>query len=82
MKGKELQITTTSEKGQIVIPQQIRQDLGIETGTKFVVYGSGDMIIFKRMELPTSKDFEKLAAFGRAFARKRGIKEKDVLEND
>ena len=80
--GEKVQITTSSEKGQVVIPQEIREDLGIETGTKFAVYGKGDTIIFKRLELPTAKDFKKLAAFGRGFAKKKGIKEKDVLEDD
>ena len=78
----KVQITTSSEKGQVVIPQEIREDLGIETGTKFAVYGKGDTIIFKKLELPTAKDFEKLAAFGRDFAKKKKIKEKDVLEDD
>ncbi len=82
MKEKEIQITTTSQKGQVVIPQEIREDLRIESGTKFAVYGRGDTIIFKRVELPTVRDFERLVAFGRAFAKKKGIKEKDVLEND
>ena len=79
---KEVQITTTSPKGQVVIPQEIREKMKIESGTKFAVYGRGDTIIFKRVELPTVKDFEKLARFGRAFARKKGIKEKDLLEDD
>ena len=47
-----------------------------------VGFKQGDTIIFKRVELPTVKDFEKLARFGRAFARKKGIKEKDLLEDD
>lgn len=82
MKEKEVQITTTSPKGQVVIPQEIREQMRIESGTKFAVYGRGDTIIFKRVELPTVQDFEKLATFGRAFAKRKGIKEKDVLEND
>jgi len=80
--AKDVQMTTASEKGQVVIPQEIREELGIESGTKFAVYGKGDTIIFKRIEIPTAKDFEKLAAFGRKFAKKKGIKEKDVLEDD
>ena len=80
--SKEVQLTTASEKGQVVIPQEIREEMGIKSGTKFAVYGKGDTIVFKRLELPTTKDFEKLAKFGRSFAQKRGIKEKDVLEND
>ena len=79
---KEVQITTTSPKGQVVIPQEIREHMKIESGTKFAVYGRGDTIIFKRVELPTIKDFEKLARFGRTFAKSKGIKEKDALEDD
>ena len=78
----EVQVTTTSEKGQIVIPQEIREEMGIHSGTKFAVYGKGDTIVFKRIELPTVKDFERLAKFGRTFAKSKGIKEKDVLEDD
>ena len=79
---KEVQITTTSPKGQVVIPQEIREHMKIESGTKFAVYGRGDTIIFKKVELPTVKDFEKLARFGRAFAKRKGINEKDVLKYD
>ena len=79
---KEVQITTTSPKGQVVIPQEIREQMSIESGTKFAVYGRGDTIIFKKMELPTVKDFEKLAKFGRAFAARKGIKERDVIKDD
>ena len=82
MKMKEVQVTTTSPKGQVVIPQEIREGMRIEAGTKFAVYGRGDTIIFKRVELPTVKDFERLARFGSAFARKKGIREEDVLEDD
>ena len=82
MTEKEVQITTTSPKGQVVIPQEIREQMSIESGTKFAVYGRGDTIIFKRVELPTVKDFERLAKFGRAFATRKGIKETDVLKDD
>ena len=79
---KRVQITTTSPKGQVVIPQEIREQMSIESGTKFAVYGRGDNIIFKRVELPTVKDFERLAKFGRAFATRKGIKKTDVLKDD
>ena len=79
---KEVQITTTSPKGQVVIPQEIREQMSIESGTKFAVYGKGDTIIFKRVELPTVKDFERLAKFGRSFASRKDIKETDVLKDD
>ena len=82
MKENEVQVTTTSPKGQVVIPQEIREQMKIESGTKFAVYGSGDTLVFKKVNLPTVKDFERLAIFGRKFAKNKGIKEKQVLEDD
>ncbi len=82
MKEKEIRITTISTGGQIVIPQEIRGGLRIKSGTKFAVYGKGDTIIFKKIEFPTVGDFERLATFGRAFAKRKGIEEEDVLKDD
>jgi len=53
--SEEPQVTTISEKGQIVIPQSIRKKLGIKPKTKFLVYGKGDTIIMKKLELPDMK---------------------------
>jgi len=53
--SEELQVTTISEKGQIVIPQLIRKMLGIKPKTKFLVYGKGDTVIMKKLELPDMK---------------------------
>lgn len=78
----QVAITTTSPKGQVVIPLEIRENLKIKKGTKFAVYGSGDTIIFKRLDLPNVKDFEKIVDFGVKFASQKGIREKDVLEDD
>ena len=50
--SEEPQVTTISEKGQIVIPQAIRKELKIKPKTKFLVYGKGDTVIMKRLELP------------------------------
>ncbi|MEM4733558.1 MAG: AbrB/MazE/SpoVT family DNA-binding domain-containing protein [Candidatus Bathyarchaeia archaeon] len=51
----EPEVTTVSEKGQVVIPQSIRKELGIKPKTKFLVYGRGDMVIMKKLELPDLK---------------------------
>jgi len=48
----EPELTTVSEKGQVVIPQSIRKELGIKPKTKFLVYGRGDTVIMKKLELP------------------------------
>ena len=52
---EEPQVTTMSEKGQIVIPQSIRKELGIKPKTKFLIYGRGDTVIMKKLELPDLK---------------------------
>ena len=53
--SEEPQVTTISEKGQIVIPQSIRKELGIKPKTKFLVFGKGDTVIMKKLELPDMK---------------------------
>ncbi len=52
---EELEVTTMSEKGQVVIPQSIRKELGIKPKTKFLVYGRGDTVIMKKLALPDLK---------------------------
>ena len=55
MTTEEPEVTTISEKGQVVIPQSIRKKLGIKPKNKFLVYGRGDTIIMKKLELPSLK---------------------------
>jgi len=53
--SEEPQVTTISEKGQVVIPQSIRKELKIKPRTKFLVFGKGDTVIMKKLELPDIK---------------------------
>ena len=55
MTTEEPEVTTISEKGQVVIPQSIRKELGIKPKNKFLVYGRGDTIIMKKLQLPSLK---------------------------
>ena len=52
---EEPQVTTISKKGQVVIPQSIRKQLGIKPKNKFLVYGKGDTIIMKKLAIPDVK---------------------------
>jgi AbrB family looped-hinge helix DNA binding protein len=52
---EEPQVTTISRKGQVVIPQSIRKELGIKPKNKFLVYGKGDTIIMKKLQIPNVK---------------------------
>lgn len=46
------EITTLGEKGQVVIPQKLRRQLGMKPRTRFMVFGQGDVIVLKRLDLP------------------------------
>ena len=52
---EEPEVTTISERGQVVIPLSIRKELGIKPKNKFLVYGRGDTIIMKKLSLPSLK---------------------------
>jgi len=78
----EIALTTMSPKGQVVIPQSIRDGASLRPGEKFAVYNNRDMIIFKKISLPTVEDFKAVCKWGRRFAKERGITPEDVLEDD
>ena len=46
----DLEITKITSRGQVVIPQDIRQHQGIKEGEKFLVYDLGGNIILKRVK--------------------------------
>ena len=76
-----MDVATVSAKGQVVIPLAVRRALGISAGTRFAVAGSEDSVIFKKIDVPTAKQlFEELGKTARAFAKARGLKEKDVVK--
>ncbi len=45
-----MDIINDSSKGQIVIPEKVRNHLGIKKGSKLVLLEKGDEIIIKREE--------------------------------
>ncbi len=73
-----LETTTLSSRGQVVIPQIIRDDLDLEVGSKFIVVGRDDTIMLKKIEMPNFEKFDEIIKKGRNFARKKGIKPGDV----
>jgi AbrB family looped-hinge helix DNA binding protein len=67
-----------SSKGQIVIPEEIRDRLGLQTGTQFVVVGDRDVVILKAISEPSMREFDNLIVQARQQARKSGLKRLDV----
>jgi AbrB family looped-hinge helix DNA binding protein len=52
----KVELTKISLKGQVVIPQRIREELSIEAGNRFVVYTVDGSIVFKKLDLVSSDE--------------------------
>ncbi len=52
MRYEKADVTVVSGKGQVVIPQAIRNKLGIKPKTKLLIYGYQDAVIMKKLEIP------------------------------
>ncbi|NQT86780.1 AbrB/MazE/SpoVT family DNA-binding domain-containing protein [bacterium] len=72
--------TKMSARGQIVIPEQIRKDLGLEAGAQFVVVAEGDALILKTITPPSFDDFDEIIRRARQQARAAGMKRSDIAK--
>ncbi len=70
--------TKMSSKGQVVIPEEVRNALGLKAGSKFVVVGEGDVVILKVINPPLMSDFDDIIQEARRQARQAGMKRSDV----
>ncbi len=77
---EHLEVTSLSSRGQVVIPQTMRERLHLHEGEKFIVLGEDDTIVLKKLEVPSFKGFDKLLQKTREFAKRKGIKPSDVDE--
>jgi AbrB family looped-hinge helix DNA binding protein len=70
-------LTTTKigEKGQLTVPKQFRQDLGLGTGAPFAVLRLGDGLIL----LPEQRRFERICQRVTASLTAAGLTSEDLL---
>jgi AbrB family looped-hinge helix DNA binding protein len=73
-----LATTKLSSKGQVVIPEEVRNSLGLKTGDQFVVIGRGDAVILKSISEPYLEQFEELLKEAQIQAKKAGMKKSDI----
>lgn len=70
------QLTKMSSRGQIVIPEDIRHSLNLETGCVFVVFGrkESDAILLKKLDLLTpEKAFKEMAEWGTKHGQEKNL---------
>jgi AbrB family looped-hinge helix DNA binding protein len=70
--------TKLSSKGQIVIPEDIRDRMHLKEGDQFVVIGQGDTVILKSITPPKMEEFTTLVNTAHAETKKAGMKPSSV----
>ncbi len=72
--------TKLSSKGQVVIPEEIRKQLGLKEGDQFVVVGQDDAVILKSIKKPVLNEFDSLIDKARRQARDARLKRSDIAK--
>ena len=75
-----LATTKLSSKGQVVIPEAIRERLGLEAGVQFVVVAEGDVVVLKVLNAPKMSDFKALLDKAQESADAAGLTPEDIEE--
>ena len=70
--------TKMSSRGQVVIPEDVRNRLVLRKGSQFVVLGEGDVVILKAIRAPSMEDFDRLLSRAEEAARSAGMTPEDV----
>ncbi|MEM3018310.1 MAG: AbrB/MazE/SpoVT family DNA-binding domain-containing protein [Candidatus Bathyarchaeia archaeon] len=68
----EPEVTVVSEKGQVVIPKEMREKLKLGPKTKLLIYRHGDTLILRRLVVPDVES--ELKALWREIDQKIGKK--------
>ena len=74
------QIATTklSSRGQIVIPEEIRNQMHLHVGDQFIVFAENDVLVLKMITRPNNNEFSKLLDKAHNVAKNIGLTEIDV----
>jgi AbrB family looped-hinge helix DNA binding protein len=67
-----------SSRGQVVIPQTIRDKMGLKEGVEFVVVSEGDSLMLKIISPPSVGEFRLLQKELQKQGKDAGLKPKDI----
>ena len=74
----QVEITSLSSKGQVVIPNNIRKQMGISIGSKLLVLTDGDNLLLKPVQTPKLETFKKLIKEAGKVISGKKIKKSDI----
>ena len=73
-----IEITKISSRGQIVIPQEIRERLGLEEGDFILFTNQEDSVSLKKIEIPKIKSWKEATSPFKNAARKSGFRKEEL----
>jgi AbrB family looped-hinge helix DNA binding protein len=73
-----IEITSMSSRGQIVIPLNLREMMELKEGEKFAITGKEDTIILKKIQMPSFENFDNLMKQTHDFAKRNKLTQKDL----
>lgn len=76
----KLSTAKLSSKGQVVIPEEIRDRLRLKPVDRFIVIGDNDVVILKTLSAPSMSEFDTIINEARSQAREAGMKSSDVYK--
>ncbi len=74
----EISTTRLSTKGQVVLPESIREQLNLKSGTQFVVVAEGDVVVLKAISTPSMREFDSIVSKARKQAAAAGLTRGDI----
>ena len=74
------QIATTkmSSRGQVVIPEDIRDKMGLHSGDQFLVLAEKDVVILKIVARPSMSEYKNLITKARKSAKAAGLTQESI----
>lgn len=74
-----LEFTRLSEKGQVVIPNEMRKKMKLKEGTRFVILGLHDTIVLRKLEVSEERlRLKQLLLKARQKAEKIGFSQAEI----
>jgi AbrB family looped-hinge helix DNA binding protein len=74
----KVETTTLSSRGQVVLPQDVRERLNLKEGDKFLVMAEEDTVILKAIKPIPKEKFESMLEATREAVKKAGITPEDL----